>query len=284
MRGIITTMAALLISGAAMANDASAPTRDTPTRVVSMNLCTDQLAMMLAGEGQLMSVSFLARDPRSSAMVDEAMFYEINYGRAEEIYLMRPDLVLAGAFSGRATVDLLRRMGVPVAVIPPVLSLEEVPERLVELGTLLGRGAEARAMAARYEQDLAALRRAIENGPRAVLYEAQGWTAGANTLTGQILLAAGLQNVAAEMGYDYGGAMPLEVLAMADPDMVISSALYDGHSRAEEILLHPVVESFRREGARAHMHHSDWVCGTPHVLRAVERLILDSQPFRQGGD
>ena len=37
-----------------------------PQRVVSMNLCTDQLAMMLAGPGQLISVSHLGHDPAVS--------------------------------------------------------------------------------------------------------------------------------------------------------------------------------------------------------------------------
>ena len=35
---------------------------DAPARVVSMNLCTDQLAMMLAAPGQLVSVSHLATE------------------------------------------------------------------------------------------------------------------------------------------------------------------------------------------------------------------------------
>ena len=43
-----------------------------PQRVVSMNLCTDQLAMMLAGPGQLISVSHLGHDPAVSPMAAQA--------------------------------------------------------------------------------------------------------------------------------------------------------------------------------------------------------------------
>jgi iron complex transport system substrate-binding protein len=46
----------------------AAPADTAPRRVVSINLCTDQLAMMLAAPGQLVSVSDLAADPHSSAM------------------------------------------------------------------------------------------------------------------------------------------------------------------------------------------------------------------------
>src|SRR5690606_11098092 len=75
---------------------------ETPKRVVSMNVCTDQLAMLLSVPGQLISVSHLATDPRSSAMTDEAQRYELNHGLAEEISLMTPDLALAGTFTSSA--------------------------------------------------------------------------------------------------------------------------------------------------------------------------------------
>ncbi len=44
-----------------------------PERVVSVNLCTDQLAMLLAAPGQLISVSHLASDPLSSSMVKSSL-------------------------------------------------------------------------------------------------------------------------------------------------------------------------------------------------------------------
>ena len=56
---------------------------EAPGRVVSINLCTDQLAMMLAAPGQLVSVTYLAQDPRASVMTAEARAYPVNQiGRA----------------------------------------------------------------------------------------------------------------------------------------------------------------------------------------------------------
>ena len=71
----LASAAALLVAGSADA--------EAPTRVVSMNLCTDQLAMLLADEGQLLSVSHIAFDPLASPMVEEAAGYEKNHGQAE---------------------------------------------------------------------------------------------------------------------------------------------------------------------------------------------------------
>ncbi|MEM7441273.1 MAG: ABC transporter substrate-binding protein [Pseudomonadota bacterium] len=251
---------------------APAVAADTPKRVVSMNLCTDQLAMMLAAPGQLHSVSYIAADPRASAMVAEAAKYTINHGLAEEIYLMQPDLVIAGRYSTRATVAMLRRLGIPVVVFEPAYSLTDVRDRILQMGAVLHRQAAAEEMAADFDTRLSALRAEVSNRPRAVLYYANGYTSGDNSLAGQILLAAGFSNAATEQGYAGGARLPLELLAITDPDVVITAQPYPGASRSEAILDHPVVEALRRTREEATLTDHDWVCGTPFVLRAIENL------------
>lgn len=241
-------------------------------RVVSINLCTDQLAMLLAAPGQLMSVSYLARDPRSSAMVEEAHRFVLNRARAEEIYLMQPDLVVAGQYASRATVDMLRRLGLRVELFAPARSLQDVRDRMAQMGQVLGRAETARGLTDAFNARLAALRAGISARPRAVLYYANGYTAGDQTLAAHILEAAGFDNIAHEAGYGAGGVLPLEMLALLAPDVLVSGQRYPGASRSEEILDHPVVQALRARRAHDAMTDKDWVCGTPHVLRAIEAL------------
>ncbi len=248
----------------------SAVKADAPLRVVSMNLCTDQLAMLVASDGQLVSVSRLARDPRSSAMVEQARGFPVNHAQTEEIYLMRPDLVLAGRYTARATVDMLTRLGVPVAIFDPANSLEDVASRLTQMGEALGREGRAAEIVTQYRDGLTEFQAEVTRNPRAALFSANGYTSGNHTLAGQILLTAGFANVAAEAGYAMAGNMPLEVLALAQPEAVITSRPYPGGSRAEEIMDHPLVQSMRRNTAGFTDH--DWVCGTPFVLRAIGNL------------
>lgn len=245
---------------------------ETPTKVVSMNLCTDQLAMLLTDEDQLMSVSYLAQDPRASAMAEEAKRYDVNYGRAEEIYLLRPDLVIAGSFTTRATVDMLRRLDVPVVVFEPARSLEDVRDRILKMGRALHRTAAADALLAEYDAGLEQISREEADQPRAAIYSMRGWTQGERTLSGQILNAAGYRNIAAELGMSSGGILPLEQLALANPDVLITSQPYPGYSRAQEFLDHPVVGYLRSRSDQALISDRDWVCGTPYVLRAIETL------------
>ena len=243
-----------------------------PERVVSMNLCTDQLAMLLAGPGQLVSVSHIALDTRISAMVDEAATYKINHGLAEEIYLMRPDLVVAGTYSDRATLDMLRRLGIPVEVFDPSFTLADVSVRLDEMGAVLHRQEAAQTMREAFERRLAALRAEVKHNPRAVFYYANGYTLDDNTLAGQILLAAGFANAASEIGYGADQNLPLEVLAVTNPDFIITGEPYPGASRSEAILDHPVIQHIRNTRAGSTMADHDWTCGTPYVLRAIETL------------
>jgi len=273
-RTIACLALAWALAAPAAADDAgTAPAGDgTPRKVVSLNLCTDQLAMLVAAPGQLYSVSHLATDPRSSAMAEKARAYRINRGLAEEIYLMQPDLVVAGRFTTRATVAMLRRFDIPVAIFEPAYSLDQVRDRIRQMGAVLGRENRAEALIADFDARLAALQQDVAERPDAALYHANGYTAGDRTLAGQILIAAGFENAAVSAGFSSGGVMPLEVLAMLSPDALVTSWRYPGASRSEEILDHPVVRALRDNRARGGMTDRDWVCGTPHVLRAIDTL------------
>lgn len=244
---------------------------DAPTRVVSLNLCTDQLAMLLAGDGQLVSVSALAHDPRASAMVDVAAAYPINRGMAEEVFLLDPDLVIAGTFTDRVTVDMLRRLGIPVATIAPAYRLDDVPTRLREVGALLGREAEAETLIATYQAGLAALAH-DDARPRGAIYGANAYASGPKSLSGGILDAAGFDNVAAGLGITTGGRLALEHLVLSAPDILILTSPYPGAARAEEVLDHPALARLRARAGVAPLTDRDWVCGTPYVLRAIEGL------------
>lgn len=253
---------------------APAAAREAPARVVSMNLCTDQLAMLLAAPGQLVSVSKLARDPMSSAMAEEAKGYPVNHGQAEEVWLLRPDLVVVGSYTAQAAAQMLERLGTRVLRVAPAASLADVPARLRTLGEAMGRQKRAEALIAEFETRLAALRAEVDRRPSAALYYANGYTTGDQTLAGEILLAAGFHNIAGARG---GGQLPLEALAMAEPEALITARPYPGASRSEEILMHPVVRQLRAARAATANTGSDWICGTPHVLGAIE----DLSRFRQ---
>lgn len=232
-----------------------------------MNLCTDQLALMLAAPGQLISVSALSQDARASVMAAKASTLPANHGLAEEIFLMRPDLVLAGRFSSPATLDMVRRLGLRVETFDPESTLDDIRANLHRMGHVLGREGTATATITQFDADLAALPRP-EAHPRAASYGANSYAEGPDSLAGQIIAAAGYDNIAAERGLSFGGTLPLEVLMLSAPDLIIRGAPYPGSSRAEAVLDHPGLRAL----APQFRTDRDWVCGTPHILRAVAKL------------
>ncbi len=244
-----------------------------PERVVSINLCTDQLAMMLAAPGQLVSISRISHDPNMSVMLEEAKRYPTNLGQAEEVFRLEPDLVLAVSFSSPYTVGLLRRLGVEVAQLPLANSLDEIPQNIREIGRLLGREVQAEELAAQFKSDLARLRGAQPETRRAALHYANNYTSGVNSMAHEILTAAGFENVAAEAGLSGGGVLAMERLVMLMPDLIISGQPYPGTSRSEEVLHHPAMKALRENHASGALSDAEWVCGTPAVLRAIARLI-----------
>lgn len=254
---------------AALAFAGTAALAGAPARVVSMNLCTDQLAMLVAAPGQLISVSDLAANPMNSAMAEAARAYRPNRGQAEEIFLMRPDLVLAGTYSNPATTAMLERLGIRVARIGLTTRLDEVPDRLAETGRLLGRETRAENLAESFRKDLARLARDGTPRPLAALFQANGYSQGADTLSDDILTHAGFANLARENGRRGGFDLSLEELVMADPDLLILSRPYPKTSRAEEIMAHPALRAL---DAAPILSGPDWVCGTPHVLAAVAEM------------
>lgn len=248
------------------------PGTAAPARVVSMNLCADELAMLLAAPGQLVSISFVAADPHVSAMAAEAAAYPKNDGQAEAIFLLHPDLVLAGTYSSLSTVALLRRLGIKVAIFPEPERLDDVPGLIRSVGAALGQEAKAEAMATRFGETLARLRTGSQPTDRAVLYDPGGFTSGAGSMDDSILAAGGFRNVAAELGLSGYARLPLERLVMAAPDLVITAPPYSGQSRPEAIMHHPAILAMDLRLGHRLLRGPGWDCGTPKLLDAVARL------------
>lgn len=263
-------LAALALTGLACAAPARA--EPPPARVVSINVCTDQYAMLIAGEGQLHSVSHLASDPYSSAMVEAAKVFAVNHGLAEEVFLMRPDLVLAGTYTARATVDLLRRLGFRVELFDPVSDFDDVREQMTRIGALLQRGERAAELVAELDAGLADLATGA-TGKTAISWSSNSYATGAGTFTDAVMQAAGLTNVLAERGV-YGGArVPLETLLAEKPDLVVTGAVaYDRPALAQENFSHPAFRGYFGADRRVSVPDAYWICGAPFTLEAVRIL------------
>ena len=262
---LLTAIAGCLASGPNAAQAAELP------RVVSMNLCTDQLLLLLADPEQILSLSRLATDPRSSSLAEQARAYPRNSGRAEEIFLADPDVLLAGRYSDKATLEMLRAMGLRIEQFEITTSLDQIPAQIRDMGEILGQRDRAERIASEVERDLASFQPLAADAPVAAFYYPNGYSLGEGTLGSDIVTTAGFRNLTKELGMSGGGRLSLEQLVLEEPDILISTPRYPGGSRSEDIMFHPAITKYA-EDQKLIFSSSDWVCGTPITLRAVNEV------------
>lgn len=253
---------------------------DAPTlpSVVSMNLCTDQLVLLLADPSQITSLSRLATDPRSSSLFKQAANYRQNAGGAEEIFLSGPDVVFAGRYSDKATLAMLRSMGLRVEQFPLTKSLDQIPDQIRTMGEILHQRARAERMAVDFESYLASVPPLDGTAPVAAFYYPNGYSLGVDTLGHDIVTTGGFRNLSEKLGRARSGRLALEQLVLEAPDVLITTRPYRGGSRSEEIMIHPAIAHYAQE-ERLVYSSSDWVCGTPITLRAVRDVARARTKF-----
>ena len=84
---------------------------ERPSRVVSLNLCADQLLLQLAEPDQIKSLSPLARDRSLSFLAEAARAFPLNDGKGKSILFSGADLVLTGTFGQQNRTALLETTG-----------------------------------------------------------------------------------------------------------------------------------------------------------------------------
>lgn len=254
---------------------AAAPAMAKPMRIASLNLCSDQLLMMLVEPQRIVSLSHFIADPQYSFMTQHVGTTPTNHGDAEEIIPLEPDLVLAGRYSAREGTQLLQRLGYNVVVL-------DLPQTLAMAGDVIRSVATAVDEVARGEQIIAAMEvrkqqlRARVRGkrPAALIYAPNGFTSGAQTMNNEVLEFAGYRNIGAELGITGFSQVPLERVLLAKPQYVIFDDILDNHdAQAYRSINHPVWRRIVSESAIVSVPANRWNCAGPQVLDAVEILI-----------
>ena len=244
-----------------------------PQRIVSLNVCTDQLLLQLVDRGRIASVTDLAADPELSIFAGRAQGLPLGRATAEEVILLRPDLALAGEYGAREAVEVLRRWGIPVLEFAPAESWEDIREQLGRAGAALGEPEKARALIAQMDASLNALEsRRPARELRGILLQHDGGTLGSGTLMDEILRAAGFRNLASEWGTVGYGSISLERLLVSQPNLVIVPAYHPNVPTLGGMYLrHPALHG--QSFGRLELPAAEFFCGTTETVRAVRRLV-----------
>lgn len=270
---------AMALTGAmAVAANPVAAQTATPAspRVVSINLCADQLVSLLADRDNVLSLTHLSADPSISYVARRAQGITVNHGRSEEVLALQPDLVVAGRFAARPTVAMLQRFGLEVIDLPIPESFADIRDQIRLLSQRLGEADRGEEMVAEMNRRLAAISVDRRPGRRALVLGVRGFTSGIGTLVHEVLEAAGLRNVAIELGIRGYGQIGLEEILRADPEIiVINQPAVAFPSLARDVLAHPALRHFGNRIIQ--IDPALWTCGGPYTVDAVTFLAQATQ-------
>lgn len=279
-RGLVRLLAcAALVLSAGGASGQTAPEKrlatEHPQRIVSLNLCADQLLLQMVGRERIRAVTYLARDPRSSGMAAAAMRVPVTRGTAEEVIAMKPDLVLAGAFSTRGTVAILRRLGYRVVEFEPETDFTMIAANIRKLAAAVGEPARGQAMIGIIERRLAEVARTSGTRPRPLYadYNANGYTSGDGMLISEVANRAGFDTLGQRLGFAGPRQVSLEQMLVLRPEIIDPGDEYAAPALATQMFRHPALKHLMRKRQVVAIPSKYTVCGTMQTLRALDALV-----------
>jgi iron complex transport system substrate-binding protein len=245
-----------------------------------MGLCTDQLVMLLANPDQIVSVHWVTQDPEDSAMAAEAQRYVANHGEAEEILALQPDLVFAGTFNSPFALKMLRAQGVRVVTVPAAEDFDSARRNIRTVAAAVGHPERGEAMVRNFDAALARTKNILAASDQtALVYGANGYSAGEPSLFNDVLEHLGLTNVAAGQAGLGWVKMSIEAVVEAQPDiLVLGQYRQDAPSQANAVLQHPALQHIREGRPVINIPTTLWNCESPLLAEAAEILAEQAAP------
>jgi iron complex transport system substrate-binding protein len=245
-------------------------------RLVSMNVCTDQLVLALADPEQILGLSRFSRDGWQSKAGDISR-YPVLSGGAEDVLLIRPDIIVASAFDKRSTRELLKAKGLHLAELAVPRTLDEARQQIREAGDITGHPDRAAAEIARLDAALARARRVVsERHFRVLPLSRRGWVAGSDSFVGSLLAETGLRSAAGDLGFSFGGFASLEAIVNLRPDFIVVSQAGDtARDDGQAFLLHPALERFYPPEKRIVIPERMTECGGVLLADALDALTAE---------
>jgi iron complex transport system substrate-binding protein len=272
MRWRLAFLVAVLVLAlpGSIASSASLP------RLVSMNVCADQLLLTLADPEQILGLSRFARDGWQLQAGDISR-YPVLSGGAEDVLLINPDIVVASAFDKRATRELLKAKGLRLAELAVPRTLDEARQQIREAGDITGHPERAAVEIARLDAALARARRAVsERHYRVLPLSRRGWVAGSDSFVGSLLGETGLRSAAGDLGFAFGGFASLESIVNLRPDFIVVSQAGDtAKDDGQAFLLHPALERFYPPEKRIVIPERMTECGGVLLADALDALTAE---------
>lgn len=252
-------------------------------RIASINVCTDQLLMQFADPAQVVGLSPYSRDGEQSFAAKQAGRFRRLSGEAEDVLMLKPDIVVSGSFTRRATREMLKAQGQRMVEFDTARTIDDIRAQMVLMGNVTGQPDRARAAVAALDAAVERTKAATRGASfRVLAVSRRGWVSGADNLIDELMRASGLRNAAAESGLPDGGFASLEAIISVRPDLLLLSEQDDfAEDQGRAFLLHPVLERLYPAEKRLFVPERLTVCGGAMFAEALDRLAAQLEKIRR---
>lgn len=268
---VLLALAAL--SGGAGLLGAASPAQPTkapaiPQRIVSINLCADQLVLALADRKQIAGLTKNATDREMSGEAGKALGIPLLSNSAEQILAIEPDLIVGMPASRSAALAALPEQTYPLLDLETANTIDEIYTSIRETAAAVGHPARGDALIARMQGELAGLPKPGK-GRVAAYYQRRGYMTGTGTLIDELMTRVGLVNLAGKLGKPPLSQLSLEEMVAAEPDfLIVESATDKVTDQGSEMLHHPALKDI----PRISIPQAWTVCGSPAYTQAARSM------------
>ena len=269
-RGLLAVAALLggagLLWAASPYPPAKAPA--VPQRIVSINLCADQLVLALADRSQIAGLTKNATDVEMSGEAAKARGLPLLSNSAEQILAIEPDLIVGMPASRSAALRALPEQTYPLLDLDTANTLDEIYTSIRQTAVAIGHPARGDALIARMRGELAGLQKPGK-GRVAAYYQRRGYMTGTGTLIDELMTRVGLVNLAGKLGKPPLSQLSLEEMVAAEPDyLIVESATDKVTDQGSEMLHHPALKDI----SRISVPQAWTVCGSPAYTQAARSM------------
>jgi iron complex transport system substrate-binding protein len=248
----------------------ASPALAAPQRIVSLDMCADQMVLRLADRSQIAALSTEVDRAYVSAGPAAAGLTRVR-PRTEDVLALRPDLIVRGYGGGARAAEAFSRAGVAVHQLDFPDDLAGVRVNVAKAAAAIGQDARGAALLNDFDRRVTRARSARPVRLRALYVTAGGATTGPGSLVDAMLSAAGLANTETGAGWR---DLPLERLSRDAPDLI--AAAYFGQRHSDTFIWssarHPLARRLLADRPVAWLSGGATACGGLETIDAIETL------------
>jgi len=195
-----------------------------PKRIVSLGPIITDMIFLLEADDRLIGITSYCIPPATSE--PKEIIGTVMQMNVEKIISMEPDLVIANALTRQKQIIVLQKQGLNVIKLPTPKNFDEICQRLLELGKIIGGHAKAIEVINKARHGVEKIRTAAKNLQKKTVFIQIGLkplkTSGKGTFINEYIEFAGGRNIALDAK---DGIFSREKVLQLDPDVIFIATM-----------------------------------------------------------